>query len=78
MRTAVSIPNDVLAEAEKLAKRTKRSRNQVFRLALCEYVARHSPEEVTEKLNEVVDSVPKRADGFLTTVARCALERSEW
>jgi len=47
MKTAVSIPDEVFESAERLARRTKKSRSQVFSDALREYVARHAPDEVT-------------------------------
>src|SRR5262249_946770 len=40
MKTAVSIPDEIFEEAERLAKRMKRSRSQIFSRALAEYVAR--------------------------------------
>src|SRR2546426_569554 len=53
MKTAVSIPDDVFEGAERLARRTKKSRSQLFSDALREYVARHAPEEVTDAMNRV-------------------------
>ena len=47
MKTAVSIPDDVFEEAEPLARRTRKSRSQLFCEALREHVARHSTEDVT-------------------------------
>jgi metal-responsive CopG/Arc/MetJ family transcriptional regulator len=49
MKAAVSIPDEVLAKAERLARRSKRSRSELFSAALSEYVARHAPDEVTER-----------------------------
>jgi metal-responsive CopG/Arc/MetJ family transcriptional regulator len=53
MKTAVSIPDDVFAGAERLAKRSKKSRSQLFSDALREYLARHAAEDVTESMNRV-------------------------
>jgi metal-responsive CopG/Arc/MetJ family transcriptional regulator len=77
MKTAVSIPDDVFEKAERLARRAKRSRSDVFTAALREYVARHSPEEVTEALNRAYQGMEK-PDKFLTEAARRILERTEW
>ena len=38
---AVSIPDDVFEGAERLARRTNRSRSRLFSDALKEYLARH-------------------------------------
>ena len=78
MKTAVSVPDDVFEEAERLERRTKKSRSQLFSEALKEYVARHAPEEVTETMNRVCEEVGDVADEFVSSAARRVLERSEW
>ena len=77
MKTAVSIPDDVFEKAERLARRAKRSRSEVFTAALREYVARHSPEEVTEALNRAFQHSEK-PDKFLAEAGRRILEKIEW
>jgi hypothetical protein len=63
MKTAISIPDDVFAGAERLARRTKKSRSKLFSDAVREYLARHNPEEVTEAMNRVCAEV-RAADEF--------------
>lgn len=53
MKTAVSVPNEVFERAERLAKRLKVSRSELYSQALREYLARHSPDEVTQALDAV-------------------------
>ena len=50
MKTAVSVPDDLFAQADRLAKRSRRSRSEVYSAALREYVARHAPVELTAGL----------------------------
>lgn len=57
MKTAVSLPDRVYREAEGYAKRTRKSRSQLYAEALAEYLARHAPDEVTEAMNGVVDEL---------------------
>jgi metal-responsive CopG/Arc/MetJ family transcriptional regulator len=78
MKTAVSIPDDVFAGAERLAKRSKKSRSQLFSDAVREYLARHAAEEVTEAMNRICAGLGRPADEFTSTAARRILERSEW
>lgn len=78
MKTAVSIPDDVFDEAERLARRMKKSRSQLFSNALAEYVARHTPDSVTEAMDQVCAEIGPEADAFLSTVSRRILEHSEW
>jgi metal-responsive CopG/Arc/MetJ family transcriptional regulator len=78
MKTAISIPDEVFKGAERLARRTKKSRSQLFSDAVREYVARHAPDEVTEAMNRVCDEVGDQADEFVSAAARRILERSAW
>lgn len=78
MKTAVSIPDQVFQDAERLARRAKKSRSQVFSEALKEYVARHAPDEVTEAMDRAVALVGETPDKFMTAAARRVLERTEW
>ena len=78
MKTAVSIPDDVFEEAERLARRTKRSRSRLFSDALKEYLARHTPDKVTEAMNKALAEIGEAKDSFVSSAARRVLERSEW
>ena len=78
MKTAVSIPDDVFEGAERLARRTKKSRSQLFSDAVKEYVARHAPEEVTDAMDRACAELGDPTDKFISSAARRVLERSEW
>ena len=79
MKTAVSIPEDVFAGAERLAQRTKRSRSDIYAAAVREYIARHSGDAVTEAMNAAMDHVGAPGpDPFVSLAARKILERVEW
>jgi metal-responsive CopG/Arc/MetJ family transcriptional regulator len=77
MKTAVSIPDEVFAEAERLARRLKKSRSELYSRALREYVARHGAEHVTDALDKLCAEIPLEKN-FATTAARRALRRSSW
>jgi metal-responsive CopG/Arc/MetJ family transcriptional regulator len=78
MKTAVSIPDDVFEGAERLARRTKKSRSRLFSDALKEYLARHTPDEITEAMNQAYAAVGDVKDPFVSSAAKRALGRSEW
>lgn len=78
MKTAVSIPDEVFEKVERLARRARKSRSEVFSAALREYVARHAPDEVTESINEVCDHIGEQDDAFVRSAARRILEKAEW
>ena len=78
MKTAISISDEVFEGAERLARRTKRSRSRLYGDALREYLARHTPDEVTEAMNRACAEVGEVKDPFVSSAARRILERSEW
>jgi metal-responsive CopG/Arc/MetJ family transcriptional regulator len=78
MKTAISVPDEVYEGAERLARRTKKSRSRLFSDALKEYLARHAPDEVTEAMNRACAEVGQTTDPFVSSAARRILERSEW
>lgn len=78
MKTAISVPDDVFADAERLAKRMKKSRSQLYSHALREFVARHADDRVTEALDEVVAKMGEARDDFAAATARRTLKRVEW
>jgi metal-responsive CopG/Arc/MetJ family transcriptional regulator len=78
MKTAVSIPDDVFEGAERLARRTKKSRSRLFSDAVKEYVARHAPEDVTDAMDGVCAELGNSKDEFVSSAALRVLERSEW
>jgi metal-responsive CopG/Arc/MetJ family transcriptional regulator len=78
MKTAVSIPDDIFEKADRLAKRSKRSRSEVFAAALREYVARHAPEEVTEAMNMACKEIGSHQDEFVNGAGQSLLRRVDW
>jgi metal-responsive CopG/Arc/MetJ family transcriptional regulator len=78
MKTAISLPDEVFAQAEDLARRLRKSRSQVYREAVTEFIARHDPEAVTEAMNRVAREVDTRPDAFSAAAARRILARAEW
>ncbi len=53
MKTAVSIPDTQFETAEKLAARLGLSRSELYQKALSDFIAKHSDENITEKLNAI-------------------------
>jgi metal-responsive CopG/Arc/MetJ family transcriptional regulator len=78
MKTAISIPDKIFQGAERLARRTKRSRSQLFSDALKEYLARHGADEVTEAMDRVCAELGVEVDAFVSSSARRLLKHVEW
>ena len=78
MKTAISIPDDVFEVAEQLARRTKKSRGQLFSDAVREYIARHAADEITEAVDRVCAELEPGPDKFTVAAAKRILERVTW
>lgn len=78
MKTAISIPDELFKRADVLAARLGKSRSELYREALADFVAKREPGAVTRALDELVDELGQDHAGFGDAAARQALERSEW
>ena len=75
MKTTVSVPDEVFEEAERLVAELKISRSQLYSRALQEFVARHSPNRLTEAMNRVINEVG--TSEFSREASRRVLEQVE-
>lgn len=78
MKTAISIPDPLFEAADRLADRLGKSRSQLYREAVEEYLLRHHPEEVTRAMDRVLEHVDSHPDPFMEESVRRILRRSEW
>lgn len=78
MKTAVSIPDELFRRADELANRLGKSRSEVYREALADYVARRESGAVTQAYDALADELAAEHRQFAAHAARRTLERSEW
>jgi len=78
MKTAISIPDELFHQADELAGRLGKSRSEVYREALADYVARRDPGAVTRALDDITEELTGEDDTFVAEAARQTLQRSEW
>jgi len=78
MKTAISIPDSVYTDAERLAQRLGKSRSQLYSEAVAAYIIRYDTETPTEAMNKVWGTVGVHSDPAFSSVTRRILERSEW
>ncbi|HET9176730.1 MAG TPA: hypothetical protein VFQ24_00050 [Terriglobia bacterium] len=60
-----------------VARRTGKSRSQLFSDTLNGYLARHAPHEITEAMNRASVEVEETKNPFVSTAARPILRQSE-
>ncbi len=53
MKTAVSIPDQLFASADRFARRRGMSRSELFAAALRHYLQEHQGEGITQRLDEI-------------------------
>ena len=53
MKTAISLPNDVFNDAERLSRRKHMSRSELYSTAIRWYIQKESGTGITEQLNRV-------------------------
>jgi predicted transcriptional regulator len=78
MKTAISVPDPIFKRAEQMARRSGRSRSELYSTALAEYLARHELDQVTAAIDRVMDAVGHDEDAFIVEAARRVLSDTEW
>lgn len=61
-----------------MARRTHRSRSRLFTDALREYLARHTPNKITESMDQAIAEIGEEKDEFVSSVAHRRLEHTKW
>jgi len=77
MKVAVSVPDRVFKEAERVAKHLRVSRSRVYAQALQEFVKKHRGKTVRESLDAVYRRETSDIDAVLTDLQAHAL-REKW
>jgi metal-responsive CopG/Arc/MetJ family transcriptional regulator len=57
MKTAISLPDRLYADAEETAKSLGIPRSQLYAKAIEDFISTHKQEKITEQLNEVYGEV---------------------
>jgi metal-responsive CopG/Arc/MetJ family transcriptional regulator len=78
MKTAISLPDRIFREAERFARRVRKTRSKLYAEALAEYLARHAPNDITESMNQVCDRVAQPTDVFQARASRRILSSESW
>ena len=80
VKTAISIPDDIFAAAERAAEGMGLSRSALYARAVADFVARHDDARVTERLDAVyAEPAPEAAvDKTLAMLQFLSLPAEEW
>jgi metal-responsive CopG/Arc/MetJ family transcriptional regulator len=79
MKTAISIPDDLFQAAEKLARRLKISRSELYQRAVAHFLEQHGGDVVRESLNRVYAKKSNRGlDPLIKAAGEHILTDDEW
>lgn len=78
MKTAISIPDQIFNEAERVADELKISRSELYTKALAAFLWQQRVDRMTKKANEVYAKVPSNLDPVLMQMQMISLPREEW
>jgi len=78
MKTAISVPDDVFELSERLAKKLKVSRSQIFAMGVKKLAEEHDDDEVTARLNEFYSQEKAEIDPVIMKMAALSLPKEEW
>jgi metal-responsive CopG/Arc/MetJ family transcriptional regulator len=66
MKTAISLPDQLYADAEETAKSLGIPRSQLYAKAIEEFISTHKQERITEQLNEVYNAHTEFSDSAIS------------
>lgn len=78
MKTAISLPDDLFAAVDALARKRGVPRSRLVAEALSEYVAKHRRSRITERLDAVYSTEAPTVDEPIRAAQRRVLKRNEW
>jgi metal-responsive CopG/Arc/MetJ family transcriptional regulator len=78
MKTAVTIPDNIIKRADKLAKKRRISRSKLFTEAIESYLDEYEEDEIIRRINEVCEKVDTSVDPVLMKMALLSLPKDEW
>lgn len=78
MKTAISIPDPLFKEAERLTKRLRIPRSQLYARALEDYVKRQRSKGIKEALDEVYRTESSELDPVIAQLQAEALGGEDW
>jgi metal-responsive CopG/Arc/MetJ family transcriptional regulator len=78
VRIAISIPDQLSKELDRLARASSRSLSELVNAALADYMARHDLDDVTEAMSRVCVDIGDHPDTFVADAGRHVLRKTEW
>jgi metal-responsive CopG/Arc/MetJ family transcriptional regulator len=78
VKTAISLPDSIFAEAEALAQQLGLSRRELYSKALQAYLSKYNRQQILSQLNRVYSEESSDLDPIFTTMQLISLPREDW
>jgi len=78
MKTAIYIDQELFDEAERFSHVAEMSRSKLYCTAISEYIQNHTPDNITERLNDYYSNHESRLDDGLKEAAYRLLDKEDW
>ena len=78
MKTAISLPDNLFAQADEFAKRAGMSRSELYATALSEYMLSSRRDDLTERINAVCAELDTSLPEDIARITRQKLLEVEW
>jgi len=78
MKTAIYIDQELFDQAEGFSHAAEISRSKLYCTAISEYIQNHTPDNITERLNNYYSNHESRLDDGLKEAAYRLLDREDW
>lgn len=78
MKTAISLPHELFAAAERFARRSGMSRSELYATALRQYLQAHGDEGITDRLDALYSTEASALDPTIARLQSRSLPPDEW
>lgn len=78
MKTAISLPDELFSAADVLADRLGVSRSELYATAVAEFLAKHTPSEITARLDQVYATEESALDPAFRRAQQRSLAQEAW
>jgi metal-responsive CopG/Arc/MetJ family transcriptional regulator len=78
MKTAISIPDRIFDAAERVARRLRISRSELYARAVASFVEDHNGDRVSEELDRVYSEMDSKLDPDVARLQSATVLEDDW
>jgi metal-responsive CopG/Arc/MetJ family transcriptional regulator len=78
VKTAISIPDPLFEQADRMAKQLGLSRSQLYAVAVKSFLKDHEQQAITAALDRIYGEEPSALDPALTQLQAAHLPKDDW